>query len=209
MTLGFPLAAFLATQDGKAAAVALGLITASLWISILVKVYSWQVLLAKAGPINALLGWIGITSAPIPFLYTRGAVVIGMVQFMLPYAVMLLYAGMRRVDWELMVAARTLGAGLPTVFWQVYWPQVSFTVITAAVIVFVIATSFFVAPALLGGPGETMLGMQMKSDLVNRYDSGMAATSGVALTLILLAITWGAVRLTGTSFRRLATEVVR
>jgi ABC-type spermidine/putrescine transport system permease subunit I len=116
---------------------------------------------------------------------------------------------MRKVDWELVVAARTLGARLPKVVSDVYWPQVRFSFVMTGLIVFVISSSFFVAPALLGGPGETMLGIQMKSDLVNRYDSGMAATTGTALTIILLIVAWIALKLSGGSFRRVAEEVAR
>ena len=207
--LSAPAAAFLAAQDQRAAALLLALLGASLWISVLVRIYSWQVLLARVGPINQILQALGVTSEPIPFLYTRGAVVVSMVQFLIPYATMMMYAGMRRVDWELVTAARTLGASLATVFTQIYWPQVRFAVVSSALVVFMIATSFFVSPAILGGPRDIMIGMQMHSDLVNRYESGMAATTGVILTAILLLVAWGALRLGGTSFRRLATALNR
>ncbi len=207
--LSAPAAAFLAAQDQRAAALLLALLGASLWISVLVRIYSWQVLLARVGPINQILQALGVTSEPIPFLYTRGAVVVSMVQFLIPYATMMMYAGMRRVDWELVTAARTLGASLGTVFTQIYWPQVRFAVVSSALVVFMIATSFFVSPAILGGPRDIMIGMQMHSDLVNRYESGMAATTGVILTAILLLVAWGALRLGGTSFRRLATALGR
>jgi putative spermidine/putrescine transport system permease protein len=209
LLIAAPAAAFIARRQGRSASIVLGLIGSSLWISILVKVYSWQVLLAKSGPINALLVDIGATGQPLPLLYTRGAVLIAMIQFMAPYACILLVAGMRKVDWELVVAARTLGARLPKVVSDVYWPQVRFSFVMTGLIVFVISSSFFVAPALLGGPGETMLGIQMKSDLVNRYDSGMAATTGTALTIILLIVAWIALKLSGGSFRRVAEEVAR
>lgn len=209
IALSAPAAAFLAAQDQRAAALLLGLLAASLWISVLVRIYSWQVLLARVGPINQILQALGITSEPVPFLYTRGAVVVSMVQFLIPYATMMMYAGMRRVDWELVTAARTLAAPLHVVFTQIYWPQVRFAVVSAALVVFMIATSFFVSPAILGGPRDIMIGMQMHSDLVNRYESGMAATTGVILTLILLLVAWIALRVGGTSFRRLATALGR
>lgn len=204
-----PAAAFLATRNQRMAALLLGLIGASLWVSVLVRIYSWQVFLAKSGPLNYVLQAVGLTDAPLPMLFTRGAVVISMVQFLVPYGVMMMYAGMRRVDWELITAARSLGAGGWTVFAEVYWPQVRFSVITTALVIFMIATSFFVSPAILGGPRDTMLGMQMHSDLVNRYESGMAATTGIALTAILLVVAWTSLRLGGTSFRRLPMDLAK
>jgi ABC-type spermidine/putrescine transport system permease subunit I len=204
-----PVSAFLARQRLQVAGVAFGVIAASLWVPILVKTYSWEVLLAKAGPINALLLHAGVVDQPVPLLYTRLAVVLAMTQVMIPYATTILFAGMRRVDWELIVAARTLGASTWMVFAEVYWPQVRFTVVMASLVVFVVASSFFVTPALLGGPREIMLGMQMHSDLVNRYDSGMAATAGVVLTAILTLAAWLALKASGASFRRAATELAR
>ena len=204
-----PVSAFLARQRSAVAGVAFGVIAASLWVPILVKTYSWEVLLAKLGPINAVLVGAGVIDQPVPFLYTRLAVVLAMTQVMIPYAATILFAGMRRVDWELVVAARTLGAGVWMVFSRVYWPQVRFTVVMAALVVFVVASSFFVTPALLGGPHEIMLGMQMHTDLVNRYESGMAATTGTILTVILTIAAWLALKASGASFRRAATELTR
>jgi putative spermidine/putrescine transport system permease protein len=202
-----PLAAFLAAQHGNAARLVLGLVAATLWISILVKLYAWQVLLARTGPLNALLQQVNITTPQTSLLYTRGAVLVAMVQVMVPYASMLLIAGMKRIDWDLIVAARTLGARLPLVFTAVYWPQVRYSVVMTTLVIFVSASGFFVAPALVGGSGEIMIGMKMQSDLVNQYDSGLAATAGTVLMVGLLLLSWIALKLSGTSFRRLAEEV--
>lgn len=209
IVIAAPVAAFLSRESSGIAGTAFGIIAASLWIPILVKTYSWEVLLAKQGPINALLVGAGLIHEPLPLLFTRGAVILAMTQVMVPYAATIMYAGMRRVDWELIVAARTLGASLWMVFVHVYWPQVRFTVVMASFIVFVVASSFFVTPALLGGPREIMLGMQMHTDLVNRYESGMAATTGVVLTVILGLAAWLSLKASGTSFRRAATEFAR
>lgn len=207
MAATFPLSAFLATRDNRAAGIVLGLIAASMWISVLVKIYAWQVVLARFGPINYMLTSSGLADAPVPFLYTRGAVILSMVQFLIPYAAMMMYAGMKRVDWDLITASQTLGARTWTVFAQIYWPQVRFSVVTAGLVVFMVATSFYVAPALLGGPRDVMIGMQMYSDLVNRYESGMAATTGVVLTVLLLVIATLTLRFAGVSFARAADEL--
>lgn len=207
VALAAPMAAFLAAQQGRAARIVLGLVAATLWISILVKLFAWQVLLARTGPLNTLLQAVAITTPQTSLLYTRGAVVVAMVHLMVPYACMLLVAGMKRVDWDLITAARTLGARLPLVFASVYWPQVRYSVIMTTLVIFVSSSGFFVAPALLGGSGEVMVGMKMQSDLANQYDSGLAATTGTMLMLFLLLLSWLALKVSGTSFRRIAREV--
>ncbi len=207
VALATPLAAFLAAREGNAARMLLGLVAATLWVSILVKLFAWQILLARTGPLNTLLQAAAITTPQSSLLYTRGAVVVAMVQVMVPYACMLLVAGMKRVDWDLIVAARTLGARLPLVVASVYWPQVRYSVVMTTLVIFVSTSGFFVAPALLGGSGEVMAGMKMQSDLANQYDSGLAATTGTVLMLGLLLLSWIALKLSGGSFRRIAEEV--
>jgi ABC-type spermidine/putrescine transport system permease subunit I len=93
------------------------------------------------------------------------------------------------------------------VFASVYWPQVRYSVIMTTLVIFVTASGFFVAPALLGGSGEVMVGMKMQSDLANQYDSGLAATTGTVLMLGLLLLSWIALKVSGASFRRIAEEV--
>lgn len=202
MALALPAAAFLSLRNGLPQRIALGIIGSTLWISILVKVYAWQVLLARNGPLNSILTGSGLAKDDLPLLYTRGAVVVSMIQFMVPYACILLVAGMRRVDWDLITAARTLGARPFAVFREAYWPQVRFTVVMSALMVFVISSSFFVAPALLGGPHDTMIGIKMKSDLTNQYDSGLAATAGTVLTVVLLVLSALALKLAGGSLHK-------
>lgn len=207
VVLAAPLAAFLAAHEGTVARIVLGLVAATFWVSILVKLFAWQVLLARTGTLNILLQAVAVTLPGTSLLYTRGAVLVAMVQVMVPYACMLLVAGMKRVDWDLIIAARTLGARLPLVFASVYWPQVRYSVIMTTLVIFVTASGFFVAPALLGGSGEVMVGMKMQSDLANQYDSGLAATTGTVLMLGLLLVSWIALKVSGASFRRIAEEV--
>ena len=209
LLLAAPAAAFIARQSSRTSGVLLALIVASLWISVLVKMFAWQVVLGRLGPLNDLLRFIGLTDAPISMLYTRGAVVISMVHFMIPHACILLVAAMRRVDWEIIIAASTLGAKAGLIFREAYWPQIRLSFIMTALIVFVLSSAFFVAPALLGGPGETMIGMQMKSDLSTRYDSGLPAATGILLTLSVILVSGIAVLMTGGSFRKATRELAK
>lgn len=209
LLLSAPAAAFLARQSPRISTIFLGLIAASLWVSVLVKIFAWQVLLARLGPINGLFQGIGATDRPLSLLYTRGAVVLSMVHFMIPYATILLVAAMRRIDWELITAARTLGARNLLIFREIYWPQIRVSFVMTFLIVFVLTSAFFVAPALLGSTSEIMIAMQMKSDLSTQYASGIPAATGVLLTICLLAIALVALVLSGGSFRKISQEMAK
>ncbi len=209
MAVAFPAAVFVASRSGRAVGIVVSLLAITLSISVLVKIFAWQVLLARNGLINGALLGAGIITDPLLMLYTRASVVVAMVQIMAPYACLLMIAGMRRIDRDLMTAARTLGARSLRLFRDVYWSQVRFCVVMTTLIIFIGSSGFFVAPALVGGPGEIMLGMKMQSDLVNQYESGLAATTGILLTAFLLAVTFIALRLSGRSFRNVAEELAR
>ncbi|MBP0439100.1 ABC transporter permease [Tianweitania sediminis] len=207
--LAIPASAFLARQSPRVTTIVLGFIVASLWVSVLVKIFAWQVILARLGPLNALLQGVGATERPLSLTYTRGAVVLSMVHFMIPYATILLVAAMRRIDWDLITAARTLGARNLLIFREIYWPQIRVSFVMTFLIVFVLTSAFFVAPALLGSTSEIMIAMQMKSDLSTQYSSGIPAATGVLLTICLLAIALVALVLSGGSFRKISQEMTK
>ena len=161
IALAFPVCAFMATRSKRAVMVFVGCVMLSLALSGLVRTLSWQIVLSRSGPLNAILLWLGVLPRPVNMLFTRGAVVVGMVQILLPYAIALILSGMRRVDLEFVFAARSLGASAVGAFRSAYLPQIRRSLCSAALLVFVLATGFIITPALLGGTGEMMIGNVM------------------------------------------------
>ena len=102
--------------------IVLGLVVMTFWVSILVRTYAWIVILGNAGLVNKILMWLGLTGRPVEFLYNELGIVIGMVNVLLPFLVLPLYAAMTRVDRRLLEVAETLGAGRLRIFWQVFFP---------------------------------------------------------------------------------------
>lgn len=187
----------------------LALLTVSFTISVLVRTYAWHVVFAYNGVINNLLIALGLAEGRQYLLYTKASVISALVQIMMPYASLIIFAGMRQVDNDVILAARTLGAGRLRTFVSSFWPQIRSHVIMALLIVFATTSGFFVTPALLGGPGSVMIGMQMHHDLVHNYQdgAGLAAASAVTLSTILLVIAVLAVKSSGNSFLMLDREL--
>ena len=149
---GYPIAYYLAMSTGWRFAVVLFCIIVPYFTSVIVRTYSWMVLLGRNGLINQALRAAGVTDAPLPLLYNKFGILIGMSYVLMPYMVLTLYAAMRGIDPSLVRAAHGLGASRAYAFWKVYFPLSLHGVVSGSLIVFILAIGFFITPALMGGP---------------------------------------------------------
>jgi ABC-type spermidine/putrescine transport system permease subunit I len=187
LVLGYPLAFVLATAGPRASRLMLGAIIVPLWTSVLVRTYAWMVLLGRRGLVNEGLESLGLLDAPLPLLYNRLGVTIGMVHVLLPFMVLPIYSVMKGIDVDLLKAAQNLGANRRQAFLRVYLPLSLSGLATGCLLVFVSALGFFVTPALLGGRGDMMIAMLIDSQISQLLDWGL----GSALAVVLFAITAG------------------
>lgn len=162
-----------------------------LWISVLVRTFSWMLLLEKNGPINRLLIGSGLIDTPLPLLFNSTGVLIGMVHVLLPYAVLPIYAALVRIDPALLRASEGLGASPVTTFRRVLLPLSARGIATAATFVFLLSLGFFVTPMLLGGSRNLTLSMLIESLVNERLDWPLAAAGSMVLlaaSLLILAV---------------------
>src|SRR5690606_33085494 len=120
--LGYVVSYALAAGSDRVRRWTLVLVVAPLWISALVRAFAWVVVLRREGVVNSVLQGIGLTDAPLALVWNEIGVVIGMVHYMLPYAVLPLYANMRDIDRRAMMAARGLGASRWQAFRRIFLP---------------------------------------------------------------------------------------
>ena len=197
LVLGYPLAFLLATARPRAAGLMLAGIVLPLWTSVLVRTYAWMVLLGRRGVVNEALQSAGLLDSPLPLLYNRLGVTIGMVHVLLPFMVLPLYSVMKRVDVELLKAAQNLGANRRQSFLRVYLPLSFPGVAAGCLLVFVTALGFFVTPALLGGRGDMMIAMLIETQVRELLDWGFASALAVTLLAVTAAILLVVQRLLG------------
>lgn len=191
LLVGFPIAYYLASHTGFRFAVVLFCIIVPYFTSIIVRTYSWMVLLGRNGLVNQGLIGLGLTDAPLPLLYNKIGILIGMAYVLLPYMILTLYAAMKSIDPGLMRAAYGLGASRSYAFWRVYLPLIVHGIISGSLIVFILAIGFFITPALMGGPSDVMIAMLIERAVEITIDWSGAAIMSLALlavTLVLYAI---------------------
>ncbi|MEA2782832.1 MAG: putative spermidine/putrescine transport system permease protein [Rhodospirillaceae bacterium] len=164
-------------------------------MSSLVRAFAWMVLLGAHGPVIGILQLVQIPITTL--LATPQGVLIGMVHYLLPIYILTAFAGLRSVRFELILAAEGMGATHGYALRTVYLPLARPALMNASSLAFVTAIGFFITPALLGGPGDTMLA-QLIALSVNRFgEFGFAAAAGfilLASTLICLSIAWRLLR---------------
>lgn len=166
----------------------LGLLLVSFWISVLVRTFSWLMLLGRNGVVNSTLETIGIISEPISFMRNELGVLIGMVHYMVPYAVLPILASMQSIDGRVVQASRSLGATGTQTFWRVYLPLTRAGLVAAALLVFIINLGFYVIPAVLGGGKVLMIAEYISVQVLVTLQWGTAAMLAALLLFGVLAL---------------------
>lgn len=155
------------------------------WLSVLVRALSWLILLRNNGLVNSALLETGLIGSPLPLVRNETGVVIGMVHYLVPYAVFPIYAAMQSLDGRVFMAARSVGGRPLRVFLDVYLPLTVPSVLGAGLLVFVFGLGFFITPAILGGGRVVMLSEYVSISVLQTVRWGLAA----ALSVVLLATT--------------------
>jgi putative spermidine/putrescine transport system permease protein len=162
-----------------------------LWISVLVRAFAWVTLLRRQGVINTALADAGLISEPLPLIWNELGITIGMVHYMLPFAVLPLLTGMRGIDRRCLAAARGLGASRMQGFLRVFLPLSLPGVVGAGILVFIFSLGFLVTPAILGGGRTLMIAEYISVQILDVVQWGigtMLATTLIVFIFTLLAV---------------------
>jgi ABC-type spermidine/putrescine transport system permease subunit I len=182
----YPVAYLLVIASPAVRAAMLTCVLLPFWTNVLIRCYAWMLLLQTTGVINTLLvDWLQILTEPLPLVFNFTGVIIGMVHYLVPIDVLILYSVMKGIDLRLLQAAKGLGASPLRAFVEVFVPLSLPGIRASVMLIFVISLGFFVTPALLGGRGEITVAM-----LVSTYFTDVLNWSlGSALAVLLLILT--------------------
>jgi len=191
--IGYPLAHWMRGLQNRARLVAIALVVLPFWVSILVRTYSWIVVLGNAGLVNRALQWSGLTEQPVQFLYNELGVTIGMANVLLPFLVLPLFAAMIRIDDRLLQAAASLGAPPRTIFWKVYFPLTLPALAAGTLLVFILCLGFYITPAILGG-GRVPMISNLLDTLINQIPRWEQASAISTILLVVSLLIFAAYR---------------
>lgn len=179
--IAFPLAYYIARMAApRYRAILLVALIVPGWVSVLIRTYAWNMVIGESGLLNYLLLSAGLIEGPIAILFTETAVVIGLVYIYLPYMLVPIYAGLERLDGNLLEAAENLGAGPLSRLWRIILPLTLPGIVAGSVITFIPALGEYLVPNLLGG-----LRGQMFGNLITQAFADFNWPLGAALGVIL------------------------
>ena len=201
LLLGAPLAYVLARTQSRFKSLLIILVVLPLFVGNAVRAAGWMTLLGSKGFLNVSMQTIGLTSEPIEMMFTKGAVIAGIIAVNLPYMVLTLQSVIEQIPRSIEEAALSLGAGPFSVVRRVLLPMAMPGVITGAILTFILGMNAYATPVLLGGPKFKMMGPLVYSQFqLNNWPFG-AAVAFILMTATLL-LTAGANGLTRRRMRR-------
>lgn len=193
---GFALAYWIASCRGRMRTVLLALVVVSMLASYLARIYAWRTLLGEQGILASAIRETGLgDGVPDVLYFSRVGVIIGQVNFLIPFATLVLFAGLSGVPGALRDAGRDLGARSATVFARVTLPLAGPALLSAIAFTFFIAAGDYLTPQLLGGSEGLTFGTAISDQLktTGNYPLGAA----LSFTMVAaFALAYGAVRLT-------------
>lgn len=160
----------------------------SFWLSVLVRAFAWLTLLQSRGLVNSALTGMGLIDTPLPLVRNEFGVVIGMVHYLIPYAVLPIFANMQGIDPRLVPAARGLGAGPLAAFLRVFLPLSLPGIIGAGILIFIFSLGFYITPALLGGGKTVMIAEYISVQILDALNWGTGTMLATTLLVAVLAI---------------------
>ncbi|MBO5562069.1 MAG: ABC transporter permease [Firmicutes bacterium] len=180
--LGYPMAYAMAKSRFKIHLVLL--VTIPTWINMLVRTYAWRGMLDNNGLINNFLGFFGI--APLKFLETTFAVVLGMVYNFIPFMILQIYTSLEKLDKSLLEAASDLGANRLQRFLKVTLPLSVPGIISGITLVFLPAVSSFFIPKLLGGGQYVLIGNVIENQFLTAGDWSFGSAISLIMAVIII-----------------------
>lgn len=163
------------------------LVLVSMFTGYLVRIYAWRTILGKEGLLNSALQQMGLVHEPLTFLsYSNWAVVVILVQLLIPLALLPIYSSMSNVGREHVEVSRDLGARTLHLHRTVLIPMVLPGLSTAFAIVFVLAAGDFVVPEMAGGTAGLMIGNVIADQFKG---SGANWPLGASLAILVICVT--------------------
>jgi len=169
----------------------LAMVMVPFWTNFLIRTIGWQIILAPEGWFSDLLQVTGLTSAPLDILFTRTAVLIGVVYNYLPLMVLPLFVAFDRVGNDLREASKDLGAGRWATFTSVTLPLAKPGLIVGVLLVYIPLMGDYITATVLGGAKGNMAGQMV----ANQFQTAQnwALGSAMAVVLILTILTTAAI----------------
>lgn len=191
LVICYPFAFWVARQPERWKNFFIFLITLPFFISLIVRLFAWVLILRPTGFLNQALLGMGVVAQPLDIIFTDMAVVIGMTYVFIPFMFLPLYSSIEKLDGSLIEASQDLGASPLQTFLRVVLPMTLPGIVGGSIIVFIPSLGNFIVPSLLGGARVVMIGNLIEQQFLSARNWPFGAALGMmvmAAVLLLLMI---------------------
>ena len=188
LVLGYCLAYGIARTEPKYKTMLMLLVVLPLLTSAVIRSFGWIISLGRFGFINGLLVSLGLIKEPLSLLYTMNGVIIALVHILLPFMVLVLYSVIDKLDRNIEDAALSLGASPVKAFFLVTLPLTKPGILAGTLLVFSLAISFFITPAMIGGPTLQVMATEIYDQALHVLDWPFASAIAIILLIAVLLL---------------------
>jgi ABC-type spermidine/putrescine transport system permease subunit I len=182
--MSYPLSWVLARAQGSGRAFLLWIVYLPIYVSIIMRVFGWIVLLSDGGLFNQALAHLGVTAHPLQMMNSFIGMMVGLIQRYLPLMVLPLVTSLRKIDDSILRAAVGLGASRWFVWTRIIFPMSLPGAIVGLQLVFAGVMSDYVIPSLMGSPHFQMLAPAIYYEGIT--NASWALSGAIASTVILI-----------------------
>ncbi len=162
----------------------LALVIIPFWTNSLIRIYAWIAILSSEGFVNEALKALGFIQESLPLIYNQGAVITVLIYMYIPFAILPLFTTIDKFDFQLLEAARDLGATKPEAIFKVLLPNVRSGIITAIIFTFIPIFGAYTVPLLVGGKDSYMIGNIIVDQVTKTRNWPLASAFSLIITLV-------------------------
>lgn len=188
LLLGYPYAYLMTRVGPRVRGVLLLVVLVPFWTSVMARNFAWILILQRGGPVDSFFQLFGLK---VVLYGTTGGVAVAMSQVLLPFMVLPLFSSLSAIDRRLLLAGRGLGSSPLAAFWKIYWPLSRGGVVAGLILVFTLSLGFYVTPALIGTPQESLIAQLLATRTTQLLDfAGASALGMLVLVVTLVLVAW-------------------
>jgi spermidine/putrescine transport system permease protein len=171
------------------------------WVSELVRVYGWMILLRESGVINHFMIKLGLYNRPVEMLYNDVSMVMGLVYTSMLFMVVPLISVLDSLDNSLIEAAYDLGANMWTILFKIIIPHSKPGIVSGAIVVFMLTLGNYLTPNLMGGKNSLWFTEQIYNQFIASFNWNQGSAFGFLLLVLSSVIVWLGLKLSGQTLK--------
>lgn len=160
------------------------------WVSELVRIYGWMILLRESGVINHFLLKFGLIDKPVEMLYNDATMIMGLVYTSMLFMVVPIISAMESLDDSLIEAAHDLGSGKLVIWFKIIIPHCKPGITSGSIVVFMLVLGNYLTPNLMGGKNSLWFTEQIYNQFIASFNWNQGAAFGFMLLLLSSLIIW-------------------